>query len=525
MGSKRSCAPRKVQAWNHARTLGTLCAALLSCGEPSPSQPPAPPPENKIQALLKGCEAVPETAQGPLCILGAGRRNLVWAEGLACEAVLLQEDGQPIKYEAQFVGGGCRLRLSEPGTKQRSTLTLIRRQTGAVLWSFNIDRSRPDFMSRTKLMWRRADVDLQEPAATLLASAPGENTPEVQLDISNAEAVRLFRLGDIDGAISKLGEVIARATSAGYPDIAFDAAQLRISLLLMAGLPDEAALILQEIKPLTQRGIAWPQLGWEQQAGQISLALEDFSEAEKWLRKALADAERTDSRIVLRDVKPVLAHVLILLDRTEEGRTLTLEAASLLEGLDDCGKTELLVRLSLNALTLREAGNTDPTSGGADTLDAGELGRNALVTSQKCAKKSTLANIYAGLAHVAVLDGRLGDAMTEIGRARATSSLAHDDQMRLFDLEARIALLSDQPDEALQLSKKLGALSAQYPSNWRNLYQCKASISSLAALKQLGSEDRGIMEQAQACMRPGSKLAPAERRILIQRAAAAGLSL
>lgn len=467
---------------------------------------------NAPKVMYRGCRVVQKTPTGSLCLPSAGSRTVLWVEGIACDKLEVREDKQPLAFDTSYVNGGCQLRQKEPSKQPHSVLSLRNKVTGTDFWQLPMDRSKPWLMEWTDRMWRRDSVDLEGTEAELQSQSLEQAAPEVRVDLLMARAVVLFRLGQIHNAIRMSSQVVEIARQYGFDSIAFDAARLRWNAFLHAGLLEDAWSDIQAMRSLAQDDKSASQVAWELDAGQLSMEMGRFQEADDFLSQCMLDAGRLDFSYYLRHARPWHARVLFALDRFSDAWEAQKIAASYLDKLDDCAKADLLSNLGENLLRFMQDEAQSRQQDGCDVHQSRIYFEKALELRQKCT--NDLSRIHIGLAQISFAENRFQDAQAHLEKIDNFSDSIYIDKLDELELRGKITLANGRPVEAYKHFERMGQLLS---SIHRSRFACKAVMGLMESSMAQGMNDPALAQDVRECLQK-EELSPFDHRMLRARA-------
>lgn len=497
--------------------LGVLyLSGLLGC-EDALQRPPEVPAPKADSVWFGGCKEFQETDVGTVCMPSTSRQITLWIADRPCDAIELLEDGSSISATSTWIEGGCQLRPRERSTKQTSTYSIRERQNGKVLWGLRYDRSRPWLFALTERMWLRADSDLQGVTGTDPTAAAVDENPAVRIDRANAAAVVLIRQGKIEESLRALAEIQSLAASTGYLSISLDVAFRRMSMLRYVGLPEEASLVLPDIKPILRPGYSELQsmLAWNE--GLNLRAQEHFADAEQQVHRAVLIAKRVSDVEQLQRFMPMWADLLMALGQDQAAHEVVKSVP-----LDDIDpRTAANLYTSLGELELQLQQMRPRVKGNAQVGEpslATVLLLHALDAHQEAHEQTNETLLHMDLALTNFLDGHREQANSELLKVLLRSdALTNQQRMELLDLQVRIAIDDNKLEKAGQLLEQLDLLSKQYENDQRNLFSCKVAIGRTEIKVKLA---RSIFEASSGlkqCINSSAKLTHYDRVALVQR--------
>ena len=492
---------------------------------PAPHAPLQPAPSNVLQTsvhvpsgtiprvLARVCRVIQTTREGLLCLQSATSRTVLWVEGLPCEMLEVTEDGRPVTVTNRYVQGGCQLNRPEPSQSPRFTLGLRSKDTGTQFWQLPVDRSKPWLTYWTDTMWNRATVDLDGVDAELRRQSVQQTEPAVALDMSFGRGVALFRLGYNDLAVSIFSQMAETAARLGYIGIAFDASHLQFIELVQSGDLDDADLVIQSSKTfvIPENGAALVSWNWD--VGRLLYEAERLDEAELALRRSIFDAERLDLRNTRRLAMPILAVVLLEMERFDEAWSVQLDSEKLLNGADDCSKAALQSNLAENVLEFIQDDEKASSLPSCNLAHAREMFNKALATRRSCLMNIDVARLHIGLATISFLENQLKEAKAELELAKSVQGATHIDLMDTLNLEGQISLRENRPKEAQYFFENLSQLVKAHPNSRASHYGCKAATGLLESATMLGGANPTVTARVQDCLR-AERLSPFRRKII-----------
>lgn len=482
-----------------------------------------PDPRGPSTAQYRGCRAIRDTPQGPVCVQSATSQLVIWLAAPDCDALEITENDKPVSFEHKPAVDGCQLRPTDLSTQPQTTLRIKPRnsRTSPPLLTLLIDRSMPDFMAGTDRLQARADVDVDPTATEHYKLKTKPLRIEDLIDSTFRQALAHSRRGENELAIRAFREVHELAVKAGYRSIAFDAACLLIGVYEALNLLNEAKSVLQSASSLLTPGYSYGRLNWAWEMGLILREEERLGEAAEWIRRALKEAERVDDVAFARAAIPILIDLLVRTDHRKEALKLQPMLAHFTAQAEPCDKAKLLTSQGWLALLL----SADAQEGSTVLGDqrARDLFMQALSLNQQCPDLVKRGNILTGLAQTAFAEHRPEEAHEWMEKARKIQGLHDSDRMDLIEIEGRLLLQQGHPREALYLFQSL-LKSAQENQSLQQTYTCRAVVGSLEAIHSLRQTDSDLRKKAYACAyertdSPG----PAEVRQLQRRARAVGL--
>lgn len=473
--------------------------------------------------LYSGCKVVREPRQEPICEVTPDSTLSVWVRVPACDSVRLEEKGQVLAPDRLPVLEGCQLKVPMSGisTIPGSTLVLRNAQTGQSLWTLKLDRARPELFQLSERIRQRAAVDLEDFITSLNNKRLQRHDLLSLGELSFATAFVYMRLGQFDLCVNQYRHAIEYYLRSGYLSNAIDAAQKLAYNLQRADMFAEARQTLWDAEGYLPTGYADSYFWLSYQTGMIYRHEGQLTEAAGWFLRAYQDATKVGNRLLMGTSSSMLADVYVAMDRPGEAEQLLGAMSQIVDGERDCEKASLLAGTAWTGLLMAEDSNAHPAIARVGTDSIRELFERALESRKKCVDNAGFANILNGLAQTAFLEGRLVEARTFMEQARQVPALSALGSLELLELEARLALSNNQPEEAADLFKKLGELARHTP---RRIFTCKASTGLLEAQRARGVSDREVADSVKTCLDAGSSgLGKLEIRTLGRRARAAGL--
>ena len=467
--------------------------------------------------MYRGCRVVQKTPTGSLCLPSAGSRTVLWVEGIACDKLEVREDKQPLAFDTSYVNGGCQLRQKEPSKQPHSVLSLRNKDTGTDFWQLPMDRSKPWLMEWTDRMWRRDSVDLEGTEAELQSQSLEQAAPEVQIDLLMARAVVFHRLGQTHDGIRVFSRVIENARHHGFDSIAYDAATLQWYMLERAGMIEEAWLSLQAVKPLIQDGLSGKEVGWDFDAGYLSMLMERAQDADQYFRRCLAGAERLDLPFYFRYALPYHASVLLSLDRFDDAWSTQQRAMAQLDKLSDCPKSELQLLLANNLLQFVQDDSKASSVEGCDLKQSRLLLTSARELKQKCT--NDVGQVLASLAEIMISENRVKDASSYLDEADRAVDVIYRDTLRSLELRAKIAFSEGHPAISQEYFERMERILSEVRPGQGGLAKCKVAIGLWEASLLQGNNDLELAKQTQRCV-DAEIVSPFFRRLFTKRVTA-----
>lgn len=483
---------------------------LLGCGE----SPAKPPEEAASKVLFHGCQVLQQTAHGLVCTLMADSPTVLWIAGYSCDALEFLEDGKIVSISAKWVKGGCQIRSISPATKIASSYTARIRDNHRVLWHVDVDRSMLSPLQLTRQILTRSLSDVDSPIAYAI-SALTNDPPLSIIDRALASAIALSRLGRLDTALSSLAEVQELAEQAGYPSVSLEAAFRRIMTLRISGLLSEAERI-RFVAQEKARAFPWDskiqiRVNWH--AGMNLRAMGMTTDAIKYVQQVVDDAWRVDDIPGLQVYMPVLADLFLALGRTSEMHSVIDEIP--MQSTDECTRAGLLT--NLGELYMQEMQASPSLTTSDLDVPAEKFLQSALAARATCSDRSTEADIYIGLAQVAIIKKRFADAASFVQKANHYSNHRSFQRAQLLELEAQIALNFDKVDVAEQLIDRLDTLYAQKQLDWYELVRCKVAFGRFHIQRKRKQSMPNVTQSVNTCTGPESKISIIDQKILLQR--------
>lgn len=500
--------------------LGVLCLpGLLGCG----GVPPEVPPVQSHKVLFRGCTVLQQTDAGVVCLTSAISQTMLWVADRPCDSIELVEDGASIAVSSEWIEDGCQIWPSAHSSKQTSTYAIRERKSGKTLWSLNYDRSKPWLLELTDRMWRRAELDLQGLTWADPTVAVAYEHPAVRIDRAYATALMLMRQGKKEESLRAFAEIQELAASAGYPSISLNVAFHRAQLLRYVGLPEEAGLVLAEIRPLLVPGHSELQsmLAWNE--GLNQRAQEHFAESEQQIHQAVVTAKRLHIVQQLLIFMPMWADLLMALGKNQDAhevvKSVPLDSIEL--GMAASVYTSLgELELQLQQMRPRVSGNVQAGEPSA----AAALLLRALEANKEVPNRTNEALLHMDLALTNFLDGRREQANSELLKVIAKSgSLTNQQHMELLDLQARIAIDDNKLDKAKALLEQLESHSKQYEGDQRNLFACRAAVGRVEIKAKSEKSALVVSTEMPKCIGSSAKLTYYDKAALVQRLRDAGV--
>ncbi|MFO0575618.1 MAG: hypothetical protein U1A78_16605 [Polyangia bacterium] len=473
------------------------------------------------EILYSGCKAVREPQSEPTCEISPESTLSIWVPAVACDTVRLEVPGQPLTPTSHAVYGGCQLKVRVGGQVANSSVEVRDARSGHTLWTLKLDRAKPEMFQIGERVRQRAAIDLEDFVATLRNKRSQSRDLVSMGEFSFGTAYVYMRLGQLDLAVSYYRHAIEYYLRAGYISNAADAAQKLAYNLQRSGLFAEAWQALADARSFAPANEGESRIWLAYQSGVISRAEEHLENAASWFERAYYDATRIGHRQLMGFTASLLADVYVAQDRKNDAERLLADMKIIADGESHCDRASLLAGMAWTGLVLAEDSSEPVKTARVGQELIRDLFEQALESRSKCVDNTSLSNIINGLAHTAFLEGRLVDARELSKKAGQTPGLSALGAMELVNLNARIALSSNQPSDAASSFKKLSELSLNSPK--RREFECKAAIGQIEAAYSLGRVENETLSVAKACLDPQSSgLGRLEVRILSRRARAAG---
>lgn len=539
-------------AWCHAHVLWlclTLVLAWAGCQSNPPPNPPgqhkettaqpsqAPRSTNPIDEKhlgipqpveFHGCTALRDSKDGPVCMLTPDDKMVFWVRDRACDSLAFAEGGQAISFTGSIVQGGCQARITSSTTQVHTALQISDRSTAQPIYSLSLDRSKPHLLEGTRRIRIRSGNDLEDIIPELQRQLDLTEDEDQRIDILYSLSFATRRIGDEHSSQKYLAAVMQEAQSASYRSIAFEAGYRRADQLEIAGMHDEARMVLRTMETQTTPGNSRnvTPLMWEYAL--LDRAELRFDAAADKISLAMLGMERVNDEIFERVAISIQTELLLRIGRTSDAERLLRRTEALLDGANDCIRADLSRGAAFIGQLMVESINEPlvqvPIRVGQQSLRA--LFLRALEAHNKCRNDAFLVPLYKGMATVEYWENRYKESMTWIRLARGVAQVGAIDDMELMDLEAKLALASRNGDEALRLYIALEDRSKKSPSHYRRWMECKYALGSYRALLLLGKDGAAHAGVIRSCMSTeNSGLTRSDAQRFVREALAAGVTV
>lgn len=471
-----------------ARLFSVAAAFAALTGTGSLAMEPAHP-----QVYFDGCVAIRRTGSESICLTKPGSELTLWAESTACEGLYVTESGVAKDPYHQPVYGGCQFRIPLGNQQDISTLELRSVGSDNLLFRLHLDRSQPTFLEHKERMEVRALSDVSE--EYLLQRMAESNTRDEKIDWTWTLAIVYERKGYTELAIHQYR--LLAELSGSYPSIVVSAHTKIGELLYQAREFEDARQALMQIKDLRDARDTARELEWTH----WSVVLPDVTSQEgaQILDRAVRLAEAVRS--------------------FEQQRTLTIwlvQALSDINRIDDASRA--LNNMDIDGLTSCKVGILYANQAwlAMDLLERMpqlamplKLGNKLLSVIQEkagtlqdhtCATAGHMAKLQNGKARLALLEGRLEDAIAAIEKAKSLSagSMTPWVALSLLDMEAQWSLRSGRVAQASQLFDTLLRRSAA--SDDPKGFQCRAAVGLVEVAHSLRQEPASHRALLDTCL-------------------------